>query len=497
MTVRSDKPQEACGVFAVHDPAGNMTDAARSAYFGLFALQHRGQESAGIAVNQGGSLFCHKDKGLVVEVFNDMTLNLMTGHAAIGHVRYPMQGDHGVASAQPMVIDSRSGQLALAHNGSLVNAEELRLKLEAQGAIFETGSDAELMLTLLARNRIKDKRLEDAVQRMMSEVTGAYALVILSPDRTLGVRDPHGIRPLCIGRVGDAFVLASESCAIDAVGGEFVRDVAPGEIVTLTSAGLASEIFRPAPVQVQLSIPGILPAASTPAAGGLCLFEFVYFSRPDSFLDGASVYESRLSAGHTLAAESPADADLVIGAPDSGIVAAIGYSRQSGIPYGSGLLKNRYVGRTFIQPTTIQRELSVSLKFSALRRSVEGKRLVMVDDSIIRGTTTRRIVTLLKDAGAKEVHVRIASPPVVFPCFYGVDISTQAELSAADMDVDQIRTMIGADSLGYLSLDGLRASTLGLRGGLCASCFDGTFPAGVPSRQTAPFRGLGGLKEER
>jgi amidophosphoribosyltransferase len=497
LTVRADKPHEYCGVLAIHDPTRRMTDAARAAYFGLFALQHRGQESAGIAVNREGSLFCHKDKGLVVEVFQDMTLNLMTGHAAIGHVRYPMQGDHGVASAQPMVIDARGGPLALGHNGSLVNAEELRLGLEAQGAIFETGSDAELLLTLLARHRITTRRLEDAVQRMMADVRGAYALTILAPDRTLGVRDPLGIRPLCLGRVGEAYVLASESCAIDAMGGEFLRDVDPGEIVTISADGLASETFHPAPVQ--LPIPGVPAGADVPASvstGGLCLFEFVYFARPDSFLDGASVYESRLAAGQALAAEHPADADLVIGAPDSGIVAAIGYSRRSGIPYGSGLLKNRYVGRTFIQPTAGERESMIGLKFSALRTSIEGKRLVMVDDSIIRGQTTRRIVALLKDAGAREVHVRIASPPVMHPCFYGVDISTWEELSAAEMSIDRIRAMIGADSLGYLGLDGLRASTRGLCGGLCASCFDGTFPAGVPTRRLSEIRVPGVLKED-
>ena len=484
------KPHDACGVFAVHDPKVRLTDVARTSYFGLFALQHRGQESVGIAVNHGGALFCHKDKGLVVEVFNDMTLNLMKGHAAIGHVRYPMQDAQGIENAQPMVIDTRSGQLALAYNGGLVNAEELRRNLEAQGAIFETNSDAELMLTLLARNLIGSKSLEDAVQHMMSEVSGAYALTLLAPDRTLGVRDPLGIRPLCIGRLGDAFVLASESCALAAVGGEFLRDVAPGEIVTISEDGLSSKMYQPAPAKE-----AALPGPGEALRGGMCLFEFVYFARPDSFLDGASVYESRLAAGHALATEQPASADLVIGAPDSGIIAAIGYSRQSGIPYGSGLLKNRYVGRTFIQPTPVKRELSVEMKFSALQRSVEGRRLVMIDDSIIRGTTTRRIVNLLKEAGAREVHVRVASPPIVFPCFYGVDITTQEELSAAEMSIDDIRIMIGADSLGYLSLDGLRASTKGLRGGLCASCFDGTFPAGIPASQHGPFRGLGGHKE--
>lgn len=492
---RSGKPREACGVFAVHDPSGAATDAARTAYFGLFALQHRGQESAGIAVNRGGSQFCHKDKGLVVEVFSDMALNLMTGHAAIGHVRYPMQGDHGIASAQPMTIDARGGQISLALNGALVNAEELRETLESQGAIFETGSDAELLLTLLARHRLTAPRLEDAVKRMMDDVRGGYALVLLAGDRTIGVRDPHGIRPLCLGRRDGAYLLASESCAVDAVDGEFLRDVDPGEIVTLSSSGLASERYVLPPVQIP--IPGAAPDPAKAGRGGLCLFEFVYFARPDSFLDGASVYESRLEAGRALADECPASADMVIGAPDSGIVAAIGFAQRSGIPYGSGLLKNRYVGRTFIAPTAAERESMVDLKFSALRTSVEGKRLVLIDDSIVRGITTRRLVQILKDAGAREVHVRIASPPVRHPCYYGVDISTRKETAASGIDVEGIRALIGADSLGYLGLPGLVSATRGLLGGVCASCFDGSFPAGVRVVRGAESDAPGRLKEER
>lgn len=470
------KWNEECGIFGILDMTGKSTEAARQAYFGLFALQHRGQDSAGIAVNGDGegSIFCHKDLGLVLDVFNEMTLRMMKGHAAIGHVRYPTQGGMGIDCAQPMLIKYRAGQLALAENGNLTNMEALRARLEEQGAIFRSTSDAEVILSLLARNRILLDRMEDAIFQMMDEVEGAYALVLMTPGKLIGVRDPLGIRPLCLGKLGTSYMLASESCAIDALGGEFIRDVKPGEVVTISRDGVSSEMYR-----------GVRESHGN---GALCIFEFVYFARPDSFIDGASVYESRHTAGRILAREHPCEADMVIGAPDSGIVAAMGFAEESGIPYGAGLLKNRYVGRTFIQPTQIQREIAVGLKFSALRKSIAGKRLVMIDDSIVRGTTTRHIVNLLKDAGAREVHLRIASPPVCFPCFYGVDTPSQEELSACNMSREEIREMIGADSLGYLSLEGLKASTPGIRVGHCASCFDGMYPAGMPEHMNGKIR---------
>lgn len=464
--------RDECGVFGVFDPAGSRSDAARLAYFGLFALQHRGQESAGIAVNNQGSIFCHKNRGLVVEVFDDMTLNLMQGHAAIGHVRYPSQDDAGLENAQPMLIKYKSGQMALAINGSVNNSEEIRSGLQENGAIFQTSSDAEVMLSLLARNRILSDSIEKAVDMMIAELKGAYAFVLMTPGKVIGARDPLGIRPLCIGRIGGSYIIASESCAIDTLGGEFIRDVEPGEVVTISAAGLSS--FHAA---------GARPDSEC----RICLFEYVYFARPDSSIDGANVHKARFEAGRRLAQEQPCAADLVIGAPDSGMTASMGYSRASGIPYGQGLLKNRYVGRTFIQPNQMQRELAVSMKFSALRYAIEGKKVVMVDDSIVRGTTTRHIVTLLRRAGATEVHMRIASPPVLYPCFYGVDTPSQEELSASTMNLEEIRRMIDADSLGYLSLEGLKQAAK-VSGRHCASCFDGEFPAGMPADRARQIR---------
>lgn len=473
-----------CGVFAALDVSGRRTDAARLAWFGLFALQHRGQDSAGIAVNNCGSILCQRNQGLLVEGFDEVTLNMMEGSAALGHVRYPSQDDKGIENAQPMLIKYRAGQMALAMNGSLNNSEELRLSLQEKGAIFQTGSDAEVMLSLLARNRIVSDSIEEAVEMMMREITGAYSAVLMTPGKILGFRDSYGIRPLCLGKLDDVWLIASESCAIDAVNGEFVRDVKPGEIVCIDSNGLASRISD----TINSSKSNENDDEKPDSGGHLCLFEFVYFARPDSTIDGANVYASRNRAGSLLARQHPCDADLVIGAPDSGIAAAVGYASESGIEYGQGLLKNRYVGRTFIQPTQIQRELTVAMKFAALHKSVEGKRVVMVDDSIVRGTTTRHIIRLLKSAGATEVHLRIASPPVFYPCFYGVDTPSQGELSACNMSLEEIRQMIEADSLGFLSLDGLKASTEGLRCGHCSGCFSGEFPAGVPHSQKGRLR---------
>ncbi|NTV89601.1 MAG: amidophosphoribosyltransferase [Clostridiales bacterium] len=439
MTAMNDigfgKLKEECGVFGIFNK--DHHDVARLTYQGLYALQHRGQESAGIAVNDEGRILQHKDMGLVQEVFDEVVLNHLKGRIAIGHVRYSTTGASLRENAQPMVVKYRSGQMALAHNGNLVNAAEIRMRMEDAGAIFQSTSDTEVIANLISRNRINSENIEDTLAAMMKEVKGSYALVLVTPKRLIGIRDPLGIRPLCIGKVGESYVLASESCALDAVGADFVRDVMPGEIVLIGEEGIES---------VQTEVPG---------KPRLCIFEFVYFARPDSVIDGYSVHRARVEAGRRLAIEHPVDADIVIGAPDGGLNAALGYSRESGIPYGQGLLKNRYVGRTFIQPEQGQREAGVRTKFNAMKSEIAGKRVIMVDDSIVRGTTTRRIVQMLKDAGAKEVHMRVSSPPYKFPCYFGIDISSSKQLVASKYSIDEIKDIIGADSLGYLSLEGL------------------------------------------
>ncbi len=461
--------EEECGVFGVLDTDGKLEDAARMAYFGLFALQHRGQESAGIAVNQNGRILCQKDQGLVVEVFDSMSLQTLKGHAAVAHVRYPSAGESGSDAVQPVMIKSRSGHMAISHNGAITNAEEIRDRLKRSGAIFQTNADFEVLLSVLARNRIATDCIEDAILQMMAEIKGAYSIVIMSNNKLIGVRDPLGIRPLVLGRKGNVYVLASESCALDAVGAEMIRDILPGEVITISTEGISSRYF--------------VPESTAQQNGRLCIFEFVYFSRPDSVLDGASVYESRINAGRVLAREAPCDCDLVVGAPDSGLAAAMGYALESGIPYGSAILKNRYVGRTFIQPTQLQREMSVQLKYSVLKPAVKGKRILIVDDSIVRGTTTKHTIALLKEAGAAEVHIRVASPPVLYPCFYGINTPEQKELSAVFSSVEEVRRNIDADSLAFISLKGLKSSTTGIHCGHCSSCFDGEFPAGVPEKQ--------------
>jgi amidophosphoribosyltransferase len=448
--IRNDKLHEECGVFGIYSRKGH--DVARMSYYALYALQHRGQESAGIAVNDNGTIIYHKDMGLVPEVFNNVVINHLKGKAAIGHVRYSTTGASYRENAQPMVIKYRNGQMALAHNGNLVNAAELRENLENSGAIFQSTNDSEVILNLISRYSIACGRIEEAIKKMMQDVRGSYSLVILMPQQLIGARDPLGIRPLCIGIIDGSYVLASESCALDAIGAEFIRDVKPGEIVIIDESGLTS-------LQTEVC-----------ETSKLCIFEFIYFARPDSYIDGVSVHQSRIEAGKRLAIEHPAEADLVIGAPDSGLTAAMGFSEQSGIPNGQGLLKNRYVGRTFIQPEQGQREDGVRIKFNALRNVVEGKRLVMIDDSIVRGTTTRRIVQMLKNAGAKEVHMRVSSPPMMYPCYFGVDIPTEEQLVASGNSIDMIKDLIGADSLGYLSLEGLLKTPVGARCDFCSAC---------------------------
>ncbi|NJD01457.1 MAG: amidophosphoribosyltransferase [Ruminiclostridium sp.] len=458
--VRFGKLKEECGVFGVYNK--DRFDVARLTYHGLYALQHRGQESAGIAVNDEGIILQHKDMGLVPEIFNEVVLNHLKGKIAIGHVRYSTTGASLRENAQPMVVNYKNGQLALGHNGNLVNAAELRNRMEENGAIFQTTSDTEVIANLISRYRIGSDNIEDTLKNMMKDIRGSYALVIVTPKRLIGIRDPHGLRPLCIGLLENTYILASESCALDSVGAEFVRDVNPGEIVLIGEGGLTS-------IQTEAS-----------QQTSLCIFEFVYFARPDSTIDGVSVYQAWIEAGRRLAREHPADADVVIGAPDGGLNAALGFSRESGIPYGQGLLKNRYVGRTFIQPEQGKRESGVRIKFNAMKSEVAGKRVVMVDDSIVRGTTTRRIVQMLKDAGAKEVHMRVSSPPYKYPCYFGIDISSSSQLVASKHSVEEIRKMIGADSLGYLSLEELLKTPVGSRCSFCTACFNCCYPMEVP-----------------
>ncbi|HOO61064.1 MAG TPA: amidophosphoribosyltransferase [Bacillota bacterium] len=458
---------EECGVFGIFDTKKKLQDIAKTTYYGIFSLQHRGQESAGIVVNHEGQFLGHKGQGLVVEVFDELHLGTMTGHAAIGHVRFPSPNESGFDVIQPMQIKSRAGSLAIATNGAIINASEIRDQLKEVGAIFQTTADFEVLLSLIARNRISADSLEEAIQNMMKEIKGAYSMVIMSDDRIIGARDPLGIRPLILGKKDDCYLLASENCAFDAIGAETIRDILPGEIITISEAGLSS-IYT-------------VPQCSAHKDGKLCIFEFVYFARPDSFIDGASVFESRMNTGRALAKESPCDADLVVAAPDSGIAAAMGYAAESGLQYGQALLKNRYVGRTFIQGTQSAREMAVRLKFSVLKTAVKDKRIVIIDDSIVRGTTTRHIINFLREEGAKEVHLRVASPPVKYPCYYGVSASDSTELPARTMSVDEVCKQIGADSLAYVSLEGLKSSTVGSFCGHCSACFDGKFPAGVPT----------------
>ncbi len=457
-----DTVHEECGVFGIWTPEGSAIDPAREAYAALFALQHRGQEACGIAVNRRGVIRCRKDVGLVGDVFTSERLDALAGSMAIGHVRYSTTGDPRRENAQPLAITHIKGNLALVHNGNLVNAGALRRKLELDGAIFRSSSDTEVLVYTLVHERLKAKSIEEAVLRTMDVVQGAYSLCILSARKLIAARDPRGMRPLCMGQLGDAVVFASESCALDALGATFVRDVEPGEVVTVYPNG---EV---------LSLQG--PKEKSAA----CIFEYIYFARPDSVIDGASVELARQETGKYLSLRYPVEADMVMGVPDSGIPAAIGYAKYSGIPYGVGLIKNRYIGRTFIQPGQANRERAVRLKLNALRQAVEGKRVVMVDDSIVRGTTCARLVKLVRDAGAKEVHLRISAPPFRYPCFFGTDIPDQKLLLASGRSVEDMRQVVGADSLGFLPIDDLKNIARDCRLGFCDACFTGNYPMEVP-----------------
>ena len=453
---------EECGVFGAYDMDGQ--DVASSIYYGLFALQHRGQESCGIAVTDTygqRKVLSRKGLGHVDDVFNEETLRELKGNLGVGHVRYSTAGGTRVENAQPLVINYVKGTLAIAHNGNLVNAVELREELSKTGAIFQTTIDSEVIAYLIARERLNVPTVEGAVLNAMKKIKGAYSLIVMSPRKLIGARDPFGFKPLCIGKRDNAYFLSSETCALDTVGAEFVRDVEPGEVVTITKDGIKSDKS--------------LCQKNT----ARCIFEYIYFARPDSKIDGMGVYESRINAGRILAKTHPVDADIVVGVPESGNPAALGFSMESGIPYGNAFIKNNYVGRTFIKPKQEQRESSVKVKLNVLKEAVAGKRVVMIDDSIVRGTTSARIVNLLKAAGAKEVHVRISSPAFLHPCYFGTDIPSEDQLIASGHSVDEICEIIGADSLGYLEVDKLSEMICG-QTGYCDACFTGNYPIEPP-----------------
>ena len=463
--MRPGKWHEECGVFGVYSPT--KTDVAGAVYMGLYALQHRGQESCGIAVNDAGVITCHKELGLVGEVFDQNRLaQLEQGRMAIGHVRYGTTGQKNVANAQPLMVNHIKGSMALAHNGNLTNAAALRESLELTGAIFHTTSDTEVIAYTVTKARLTQPSIEDAVCAAMGQLAGAYSLVIVSPQKLIATRDPLGFRPLCIGKWGDGWCFASESCALDSIGASFVRDVQPGEIVIAGDGGLRS---------IKMHCGGEKMA--------FCVFELIYFARPDSVLDGASVQEARQRAGAFLAREHPVEADVVIGVPDSGLDAALGYAQQSGIPYGVGFIKNKYIGRTFIQPTQSQRERDVRLKLNPITSAVQGKRVVLIDDSIVRGTTSARIVRLLREAGAKEVHMRVSAPPFRHPCYFGTDIDSRESLIACQHTIPEIAQIIGADSLGFLGLDDVNHLTDAPVSGFCSACFTGEYPVPVPAEK--------------
>lgn len=447
---------EECGVFGVW----GHPDAAQITYYGLHSLQHRGQEGTGIVVTDGETLKIHKGLGLVAEVFSKGEIETLHGNGAIGHVRYSTAGGGGLANTQPLLFNSQTGSLALAHNGNLVNANTLKRELETQGSIFHTTSDTEVLAHLIKRK--SELPLVERVKNALTQVKGAYAFMVMTENQLMVALDPNGLRPLSIGRLGEAYVFASETCAFDIVGATFEREVVPGELIIVDQEGLRSERFNEQKLR------------------SICSMEYIYFARPDSNVDEINVHTARKNLGKQLAIEFPIEADVVTGVPDSSISAAIGYAEQSGIPYELGLIKNRYVGRTFIQPSQELREQGVKMKLSAVRGVVEGKRVVMIDDSIVRGTTSRRIVRLLREAGAKEVHVRISAPPITNPCFYGIDTSSTAELIAATKSIEEIKLEIGADSLAFISVEGL-LSGIGrkadqINNGQCLACFTGKYP---------------------
>ncbi|MCL2809354.1 MAG: amidophosphoribosyltransferase [Treponema sp.] len=464
--IQNDSPQEKCGVFGIFS---NKTgsDVASQAYLSLYALQHRGQESCGIAVCNEGLMQYHSDLGLVPDVFSKETLEkLGKGNMAIGHVRYSPIDQKSRSNAQPLVVRHIKGAMAIAHNGSLTNAAELREKLQMEGTVFHTTNDTEIIINIVTKKRIHTNTIENAIEKAMYEIQGAYSLLIMSPTKLIAIRDSFGFRPLCMGNLNGDIVFASESCALDSIGAEFVRDIEPGEIVVADKNGVR----------------GIKTHCGQKSS--MCVFEFIYFARPDSVIQNASVHNARLRAGEFLAEEHPVDADVVVGAPDSGLDAALGYSRKSKIPYGIGFIKNRYIGRTFIQPTQEERDKAVRIKLNTIEATIKDKKVVLIDDSIIRGTTMRRIVKLLRETGAKEVHLRIASPPFINPCYFGTDIPNRENLISYKLNKTEIRDYLSVDSIGFLSIEHVSKIAENANCGFCNGCFTGNYP--IPEPQAAP-----------
>lgn len=456
-----DKLKEECGVFGIygHPESANMT------YLGLYSLQHRGQESAGIAVSDGSQVRLSRAMGYVADNFDEQELSSLVGSIAVGHVRYSTAGQSALENAQPILINCSHGQIALCHNGNLVNAQELRNELVDQGAIFQTSGDTEVILHLYARS--KETLVENAIVESVTQARGAFSLVLLTEDRLIAVRDPHGFRPLALGRLGDASIVCSETCALDLLGATYVRDIEPGEVLVIGPSGMKS--IKP------------FPAGKT----AHCIFEHVYFARPDSYVFGESVNDIRTNLGRRLASESPVEADVIVPIPDSGVCGAVGYSEASGVPMRMGLIRNHYVGRTFIEPSQAIRHFGVKVKLNPVKSILEGKRVVLVDDSIIRGTTSRKIVKMVRSVGAREVHMRIGCPPTISPCYYGIDTPQRSELIAATHSLEEIREYLGADSVAYLSLDGLLGSVQDKRESYCRSCFTGEYPVEFPKDEEA------------
>lgn len=455
-TTREDKLHEECGVLGFYDNDGY--NVGTMLYYGLYALQHRGQASCGIVTNDDAHLHQIKDKGLVSEVFNDVNLATLKGTIGVGHVRYAKEGDQLKENAQPLVSRYCKGSITLAHNGSIVNAKTLRENLESNGAIFQSTNETEVIMHLIAIARTHNPSVEKAVLEVMGQIEGAYSMVLMSPRKLIGIRDPQGFHPLCIGKLGNSYILASESVALDVMHAEFIRDVEPGEVVLIDANGITS--FT--------DYCGKKPS--------LCIFEYIYFARPDSVIDKVNVYNTRIQAGRLLAKAHPAKADMVIGVPDSGTHFAHGFAYESGIPFGDGLVRNRYTGRTFIKQTQTEREVAVNIKLNVLRDAVKGKRIVMIDDSIVRGTTSANLIKMLKEAGAREVHLRVASPPFLWPCYYGTDIPSKKDLLAVRYTPDEICKKLGADSLGFMPVEALKEIGLRQDFGYCDACFTGDYP---------------------
>lgn len=456
MSMLGDRLREECGIFGIfgHRDAANLT------YLGLYALQHRGQESAGIVISDGKRVRSQKGMGLVTEVFNQEVLEKLHGHLAIGHVRYSTTGSSSLKNAQPFLVEYSRGSIAIAHNGNLVNAQDLRNELEVSGSIFQSTMDSEIIIHLLARSR--KKKLEERVAESLSQIKGAYSLLLLTEKELIAVRDPQGVRPLCLGQLEGSYVIASESCALDLTRAKFLREIEPGEIVFINEKGLHS--FKPFPK----------------TRHSFCIFEIIYFARPDSYIFGGNVHLVRKAQGRELAKEHPLEADLVMPIPDSGNSAALGFAEESGIPFEMGVIRNHYVGRTFIQPSPYIRDLGVRVKLNPVKEVLKGKRIVIVEDSIVRGTTSRARIKTLREAGAKEVHMRVSCPPLKYPCFYGIDFPTKEELIAATRSVEDIAKFVGLDSLGYLSLEGLFKAMPLPREEFCTACFHGDYPIPIP-----------------